>query len=1269
MKKNILFTLLFLSVFNTVFAQNSEVLRKQAMQFFDEGKFTESLKTINKIKDKETLENTNIEVWKEHITSILHHNFSERYRVCDKDTLNIGVKVITANIESEGIFNTMTKSYVIAPIYRGITTFYDDKSIFFVAYKGYQQALFDKTGKIVIPFKHQKITTSDGYYTYHNGLSEYINSFDYFVVTDLDKDSKTQEAYGIYDLNGNLVFENQLSVLYQDNLLFAKKDGKWKLINLKNNKILVDSIDSYEKIYPDYTEENGSQDFILQIGNHFSIYRPKTNQFIKDVFDSYVDESQDDNILSRIINDKEHFRESKEIPLKYQKKYLIVKKDNKEGVYNLTQLEYYKEAVYDSISNYGNTFLNGKESNLFFPEPVVEKKAFSKYYIFITKSNNKFGAKLLDGKKLLDNEYDEIISFSSNHYYKDVLFYRIKNKWGFMILNNKKIQKLKYDFVCIDHSKAEYLLIAAYRSKKKSLYKLNGKLYRAPQKGSPKQYVESRVSEDGTELPYSDRLVFKQNNKYGIDDNKGNEIVKADYSYICNLDNDVFLVEKKIDKSGKTRYGLLDKNGKILLPIKYKSVENSLKSDYGIMDKNGNDIYSKMNKNEVQLSDVVEVINEDDSYELYGNNKNVKNLYPFIIMGIDNRWIVQKDSVKTYYYTIFKKELYQNGTFLDSSGKPIYDYPRSLLKIEGDKVTKVLENKDVILPFNKSILIYRDSRMQFGFYSVLNDKHTEPIYQYPSSTAIGKNIIFTKTIEGKDVLLDFNLNIKTLEYPIVSFKNDFIIFNNNGLCGVMNDKLETAPFSYPKIALFSDQQKNRGTVSDYYKICYNLFKFYTSSNSTQYGIINFEGKILVSANKYDEIIFPYYMIDYGNSKMKNDIIQQYVNKIFIGKTKINDTQVNVDIIGPEGKKIASFIVSPNWKFSFNDFTANHHLIVRDGKSIKLLNLNTQKIDLETITQYFRDDATGGYSAWQYSDGDSGLKMQKFSEHYHLIFKDSLSGYNLNPALESFFKTTFFIYKKNNKYGVVDTKENVILPFINDSLFTQDNSIYVAKRGRKFGLLNSKNQVLHEFEYDGIKPLFSKSMPEENKNWFIVTKNNKKGVIRRTSTIIPLEQDEITVFENQRSIIARKNKIHIVYDLYSSHSYKVECDKIDSDGYRLIYIKDGKQGRYSSGGNIIFDEDKPVKLVKPVKEDIKEPENPEKAYQYDDYDSIEDTNFAIVERNEKKGVVSMPNTIIIPLIYDDVRYKKGYFECKQGKKTTLVTPQNKVFYEIMDNDNN
>jgi hypothetical protein len=1247
MKKTLLI-ILFLLPF-TGFSQNSEALREQAMHFYNEGKFNESLKTFDKIKDKEVLQNTNIGVWKEHIASILNHNFSEKYGISDKDTLNIKVKVQTVNIVSEGVFNRKTNSYVIAPIYDWILTFCDDKSTFFVVIKNNQQALLDKTGKIVIPFKNQKITTSEDYFTYYNGLH---GTLEYFIVTDLDKNSKTQENIGIYDLNSKLVFECLSAVLYRNNLLLAKKDGKWKFINLKTNEVLVDSIDSYEEMYPNYAEEKESKYFILHIGNHLSIYQPQNNLFIKDIFDSYEKESQDDNILSKIINDKENFSLPDEIPLKDKNKYLIVKKDNKAGVYNFSKLVYYEEPAYDSISNYGNTLLESKHSNLFFTEPVLERKEYSKYYIFITKNKNKFGARLLDGKKLLNNEYDEIESFSSNTYYKDVLFYRIKNNWGFTILNNKKIEKPQYDFVCIDNTKTQGLLIAAYRNKKKILYKLNGELYRDSKGNSPKEYVSSQSPSGGLNDSYRDRQLFKQNNKYGIEDVDGKEILKAQYSYIVPANKNIFLAGNNI-KDSKSLEGLLDINGKEVLPIKYESIT----------------IYPSPNYNEKREESLVfEVKNKDNNYGLY--NSKGQSMYPFIIQDIIERLSVQNDSIKTYYYIISEKVNYKNISYFDN-GRQINDYKISLLKIQGDTLTKVLDNcNNIRTDIHNIILGYQDKLGRYGFYNLQNGKDSGAILARYTYSQNYQKFIFANTADEKQVFFDTDLNMHQIPYPIVSYKNKFFIYRDKNLYGAINDKLEIAKFKYPVVDYYYQNDKERNQVSENQKIIFSLFKFKTDAKSDKYGIVNFDGKVLVPAdNKYEEIIFPF---ENHNSvwcnKAKREVILEYVNKIFICKTKDK-----VDIIGPENKKIVSFIVPANWKFDFSDITVNHHLIIRDRNIIKLLNLKTQKIDLETIATKFSDDIDGGYSDRQYDDKNHSVKMIKYSKYGRLIFEDSKTMEHYDRNYDPFLRTTLFIVKRNNKYGVIDANESILIPFVNDSLYTPDNINFIAKRGTKYGVLTNKNQMLHEFVYDNIKNIdFNKGYANQQKV-LVVTKNKKKGILDFLSgrAIIPIEQDDLN-FSETGEIQGRKNKTRTVYRSYGEKQFSIECDTLYREKnlpyWCYTFIKDGKKGRIDYYGNLIDNDRNPYEITPANQENDKTKSENNK--DYDDYKILEWTNFAIVSKEQKQGVVDLSNFIIIPLIYDDIRYiERGYFECKQGKKTVLVTPQNKVFYEIKNNDNN
>lgn len=542
MKKNILFAFLFLLVYTTVFCQNNEALRTQAMQFYEEGKFTESLKTLDKIKDKELLPNANVGVWKMHISSILHHNFSIKYKISYKDSLYI-VEIKTANIETKGVFNTETNHYVVPPVYNFIGRFQDENSILFTVAKGNQAAVFDKEGKIIIPFKNQTITERN------RSWDDYDYSLKYLIVTNLDH-PKLDNNIGIYDIKGRLIVEYESGELLKNDLLLAKKEGKWKFIDLKENTVLVDSIDSFEEKYSG--KESDSRYFMLHTANYISVYSPRAGKLIDNVFDSYTDMSRGTDVLSEIINRKQNFSSKNEFPTedKEEDSYLIVKKNNKQGIYNITRFEYLIEPVYDSISSYGNAYREGTYTNVLFGEPIVEERNNARSGAVIVTNNGKFGAKGIDGKTILNTVYDEI-KMDVN------LFFRIKDKWGFTSLTKSgTIKKPRYDFVTSVSGtwyEGEVIvvgrgLVAAYRNKRKKLYELNGK--RCYSTNNPNK---------------NERIKY-----YYLKNNITSSVINGKYS-----DFDGYEIIEKTNftiVSKKNRLGVVDSDNAVIIPLIYENI-------------------------------------------------------------------------------------------------------------------------------------------------------------------------------------------------------------------------------------------------------------------------------------------------------------------------------------------------------------------------------------------------------------------------------------------------------------------------------------------------------------------------------------------------------------------------------------------------------------------------------------------------------------------------------------------------------------------------
>lgn len=1235
MRKSLAVSVLFLFISSLTFAQkpSGTELRKQAMDFFNKGEIQKAQAALNKITDKELLNNTNVNVWKSHIDSILHYRFR---RTNEFDSLQIA-EFTTANIRTYGVYDARKKEYLVPPIYDQIWFQYDANLLpnyaipfFIVTTKDDKQALLSKTGQVIIPARHQAIGPRERCW------NDYDYSFNYLVVVDLDKYPDAEDTYGIYDLNGKMVYQSKSRRLLKNDIYIAYNQNKFRFIDLKTNTVLIDNIDSYEERWAN-GDDCKSYYFILKAGNDLSIYKPEENKLIPNVFDEYQEKNRQSDDLSDLINGKENYIINQNNRLKNENteekknNYLIVKKNNKYGVYNPHRMEYFTEPIYDSISGFGNAYLNGKAINLLYNEPIVENSERNKS-VKITIVNGKFGAKRFDGKIILEPKYDEIKSIN----YPSVLLYRIKDKWGFTNFTNQNIEKPKFDFIMVHESYYGIATIEAYLNKEKLIYNSKGKLVKESDLQKANEYAEAyaqnREPQEDAKLPYL--LIFKQNDKAGLKDANGNIIVPAKYKSIARLTDDLYQF------SENSFYGMLNKDGKEILPAKYKEIS----------------VINSENPKKI-----IAVFNKEGCNGLF--NSKGENIYPFTVDKANQIITIKKGNTFIDYLIIT-----EHTRPIGFDGTPIDDYKDSLLKIENDVMTPLLKKFDGITIGNNNILRYRKNQGFFGLFNCNNEKKTEPIfYNYDYRESGIRNGMVAIDVNKKWVFLDAEFNMLPIDFPIVSYKNNYLVYQNKDKQGLMNEKLEKAKFEYPRITQLYTEPVYYVTKKEDRDWAFSLFKFYTDAKSTKYGIIDFNGKVYIEPNVYDEILYPFYSRNESYKSPKNDVMNQYFNTFFICKTKLNENEFKIDIITINNKKMASFTVSKNWQFNYNLISENHHLIINDQGKIRLINLKTQKTDLELNATNFIENSDGGYSSWGYSyHKNEPLHLLKFSRYGRLIADRSIDiGTNdYNFYLNQFLESKLFISEKNGKFGLVNADEKVILPFENDSLATSDNINYIAKRGSRYGLVNAQNQVLLDFAYDNIEFTGIRNSGEEVKtNVFLVTLNNKKGLFSpfKIKPLIPLEQDEIKL---DRYTIARNGKTFSVYDGWN-FKFKMDCDdlRLEYKGYSTFaFTKEGKQGRLDYSGKIVNETDTPQNNI---------PKNNEPISKYKIDREVGDTRLLIVSENGKYGVVDKNDKLVIPLIYDNIRNEGDYFEAdlenKDKDKTIFITLQGKVFYEKNEDD--
>ncbi|WP_205508818.1 WG repeat-containing protein [Longitalea arenae] len=207
-------------------------------------------------------------------------------------------------------------------------------------------------------------------------------------------------------------------------------------------------------------------------------------------------------------------------------------------------------------------------------------------------------------------------------------------------------------------------------------------------------------------------------------------------------------------------------------------------------------------------------------------------------------------------------------------------------------------------------------------------------------------------------------------------------------------------------------------------------------------------------------------------------------------------------------------------------------------------------------------------------------------------------------ISSFYDSDLSQVKLNSKHGVINTKGQIIIPCIYDEMSTMtiDGMVYyVVNKGGRDGVINAQNETVIPFEYDNLRKSYNSSMHLE------ISKGGKYGLM---------------------NFVSRKMVIPAIYD------------RIDVLSNNLVQVRKGNQYTlFNLSGEQVF------------------------SNWYTQLDIYIDGDYALVELNGKKGVISIAEKKIIPLDYDVMtRLRSGY----SSSKVFFITAKGGK-YGIMGND--
>ena len=287
----------------------------------------------------------------------------------------------------------------------------------------------------------------------------------------------------------------------------------------------------------------------------------------------------------------------------------------------------------------------------------IEDAAFGLLWV---KIGNLEGMINYHGNEIIPVEYDEV-----------------ETKWGGKIIvekNGKKglfnelgkqLTKIEYDDIFNHHNNAFFFSIE--KNGQYGLLGTQGKIV------IPSEYKEISIENWKPEIVI---LAEKTNGKKGLFDKTGKRLTRVEYDDIEYIDyyNGTFgyyyrafiLIEKQ------NRYGLLERNGKMVIPVKYDKIEPKWGIDRIIVEKNGkqglfNNYGKQLTKVEYgfigQIGGGFFIVEKNDCYGVVDmNGKMVVPIeYEQNIMYSDGMIICERNT-KKYYYNEKGERMNENNT-------------------------------------------------------------------------------------------------------------------------------------------------------------------------------------------------------------------------------------------------------------------------------------------------------------------------------------------------------------------------------------------------------------------------------------------------------------------------------------------------------------------------------------------------------------------------------------------------------------------------------
>ncbi|HNP31723.1 MAG TPA: WG repeat-containing protein [Flavobacterium sp.] len=554
--------------------------------------------------------------------------------------------------------------------------------------------------------------------------------------------------------------------------------------------------------------------------------------------------------------------------------------------------------------------------------------------------------------------------------------------------------------------------------------------------------------------PSGDGFTIKKNGLSGYVTTNGKIILNTEFDSL-GIGTKSLIVKK----SGK--YGVFDESGSVLLPVKYPKI-----------------IYSS------GVSKVSLIYDKEKQFQFLLNDKKVDFEYDNIILYIDAA-IPVKNS--------------KQGLIVD--GKLILPTEYDNISYDGKNmmnvsyVKKAFETKKYIaINISQKIFVVEKDK-KFGLindgnllYPVIYDKINNDIY---------RKIITTEKDKLKGAyLVNSKKKLDDIYNDVYLDGSEFIEVKKDNLSGMFDYKLNVVlPIEYDDIQVM-------GFSSSGLKIIKNKKQGWTDKY----------GKIIIPA-KYDKID---HFDGFGTNSFSN--LYKVTNEELIGVIDSN----NKTIIPLEFENIferSEFICGKTKDGKFGLYKTDGTVILKPEYNFIFESV------AEKVKILFAQKAGPSYTIL---DKNGNVVYDNIKKYGYINDEDNL----LNPLPDS-GKSYLFVQNDKNKFGIYDEKgESECLPLIYDGIIqklaVKDNAYFIVQKGNKKGVVDNKNNVIIPFVYDDLS--FDLIYPYQGEIIIPAQKNGKYGLISITNKeIVPFIYKDIAKVSKEENLYKAKsnNKYQLI----------------------------------------------------------------------------------------------------------------------------------------------